>query len=100
MKSVSFFLRHPVQDWVQDEYTVVFLKLFTILYADDTVVFAESRAELQAAMHGMLHYCIMWKLDINVQKTKVVIYGSKPGVEELDFKFGEHNINVISDIHT
>ena len=68
-----------IQDWVQDEDTVVFLKLFTILYADDNVVFAESRAELQAAMHGMLHYCIMWKLDINVQKTKVVIYGSKPG---------------------
>ena len=67
-----------IQDWVQDEDTVVFLKLFTILYADDTVVFAESRAELQAAMHGMLHYCIMWKLDINVHKTKVVIYGSKP----------------------
>ena len=86
-----------IQDWVQDEDTVVFLKLFTILYADDTVVFAESRAELQAAMHGMLHYCIMWKLDINVQKTKVVIYGSKPGVKELDFKFGEHNINVISE---
>ena len=86
-----------IQDWVQDEDTLVFLKLFTILYADDTVVFAESRAELQAAMHGMLHYCIMWKLDINVQKAKVVIYGSKPGVKELDFKFGEHNINVISE---
>ena len=94
--SSSFNLIH-VQEWVQDEDNVVFLKLFTILYADDTVVFAESRAELQAAMHGMLHYCIMWKLDINVQKTKVVIYGSKPGVKELDFKFGEHNINVISE---
>ena len=86
-----------IQDWVQDEDTVVFLKLFTILYADDTVVFAESRAKLQAAMHGMLHYCIMWKLYINVHTTKVVIYGSKPGVKELDFKFGERNINVISE---
>ena len=86
-----------IQDGVQDEDTVVFLKLFTILYADDTVVFTKSRAELQAAMHGMLHYCIMWKLDINVHKSKVVIYGSKPGVKELDFKFGELNINVISE---
>ena len=82
------------QDWVQGEDPVVFLNLFTILYADDTVVFAESRAELQAALHGMLHYCIMWTLYINVHKTKVVIYGSKSGAKELDFK---HNINVISE---
>ena len=47
---------------------------------------AESRDELQAALHGMYHYCNLWKLDINVQKTKVVIYGSRPGRKEYDFK--------------
>ena len=27
-----------IQEWVQDEDTIVYLKLFTILYADDTVI--------------------------------------------------------------
>ena len=55
-----------ISEWVEDEDTVVYLKLFTILYADDTVIFAESRSEPQAALHGMHHYCNIWKLGINV----------------------------------
>ena len=62
-----------VENFVQDDDTVVYLKLFAILYADNTVIFAESRDELQAALNGMLHYCNIWKLEINSQKTKVVI---------------------------
>ena len=81
-----------IQDWVQDEDTIVYLKLFTILYADDTVIFAESRSELQAALHGMQHYCNLWKLRINTDKTKVVIYGGKGGKIEPVFKMGNHNI--------
>ena len=46
-----------IQEWVQDEDTIVYLKLFTILYADDTVIFAESRVELQAALYDMMHNC-------------------------------------------
>ena len=77
---------HLIEEWVQDEDTVVYLKLFTILYADDTVIMAESRDELQA-----------WKLDINVQNTKIVIYGSRPGRKEYDFKLGNNVISVESD---
>ena len=85
-----------IEDVVQDEDTVVYLKLFTILYADDTVIFAESRPELQAALNGMLHYCNSWKLGINNDKTKVVIFGSRPGKHEHDFMLGDQVINVIS----
>ena len=61
-----------ISEWVEDEDTVVYLKLFTILYADDTVIFAESMSELQAALHGMHHHCNIWKLGINIQKTTVL----------------------------
>ena len=78
-----------IQYWVQDEDTVVYLKLFTILYADDTVIFGESRHELQAVLNGMWHYCNVWKLDINSQKTKVVIYGNTPNYTEDKFRMGD-----------
>ena len=63
-----------VENFVQNEDTVVYLKLFTILYADDTVISAESRDELQAALNGMLHYCNIWKLEINSQKTSDYVW--------------------------
>ena len=39
-----------VQDFVQDEDTIVYLKLFALLYADDTIILAESKHDLQAAL--------------------------------------------------
>ena len=53
-----------------------------------------SRDELQAALNGMLHYCNIWKLEINSQKTKVVIYGSNGRSKVADFKFVNQFISV------
>ena len=44
------------------------------MYADDTVVFAESPASLQQALNCMNDYCELWQLHINTDKTKVVIF--------------------------
>ena len=35
----------------------VYFKLYILLYADDTVIFAESAEELQAALNAMFLYC-------------------------------------------
>jgi hypothetical protein len=66
-----------IQVYVHDGNTVLYLKLFALLYADDTIIMAKSRHELQAAMNGMFHYCNIWKLQLNTQNTKVVIFGSR-----------------------
>ena len=42
-----------IQKWVHDEDTIVFLKLFIILHADDVVIFAESRPEFQAEFQSL-----------------------------------------------
>ena len=73
------------------------MKLFTIIYADDTIIFVESRPELQAAMNGMFHYCNLWKMSVNSKKTKIVIYGSKGKLKEPNFKLGNLDINVVSE---
>lgn len=43
-----------------------YLKLFILLYADDTVIMAESARDLQHALHEFSVYCRKWK----VEKTK------------------------------
>ena len=52
----------------------VFFKLYLLLYADDTVIFAETPEELQIALGTMLLYCNTWQLQVNTSKTKVVIF--------------------------
>ena len=51
-----------------------FLYLFLLLYADDTIVLAECPEDLQRALDILKIYCEFWGLDINVRKTKVMIF--------------------------
>ena len=66
-----------IEEVNQTDDTVVYLKLLVLLYADDTIIMAESSQELQAALNGLNHYCQLWKLKVNVSKTKVVIFANR-----------------------
>jgi hypothetical protein len=52
----------------------IYLKLFVLLYADDTVIMAESREDLQAQLNGFGGYCKKWKLKVNAEKAKIFIF--------------------------
>ena len=41
----------------QTEDTVLYIKLFAILYADAKIILAESQHEMQAALNGLNHHC-------------------------------------------
>ena len=55
----------------------VFFKLYILLYADDTVILAESKEELQSALNAMYLYCKSWGLEVNPSKTKITIFRNK-----------------------
>ena len=48
------------------------LKLYVLLYADDTIIMAEGPNELQLALNALSEYCQAWKLTINIDKTKII----------------------------
>jgi hypothetical protein len=52
----------------------VYLKLFILLYADDTVIFSDNEEDLKIALNKFKEYCDQWKLNINVNKTKIMIF--------------------------
>ena len=58
--------------FLSDENTEHFLKIFVLLYADDTIVLAETADDLQKALNAVYDYCEMWQLTVNTEKTKVV----------------------------
>ena len=55
-------LSEDVASILNTEDIEVFFKLYILLYADDTVIFAESPEDLQTALDTMQLYCDTWKL--------------------------------------
>ena len=74
-----------------------FVKLFVLLYADDTIVMADSPQQLQSALNALHEYCNRWQLTVNVSKTKIVIFSRGKVRKYQDFTFGEGKLEVVQD---
>ena len=53
---------------------VTFIRLFTLLYADDTIILSESAQELQQALESVNKYCSLYNLTVNTNKTKIIVF--------------------------
>ena len=51
-----------------------FIKLLILMYADDTIILADSERNMQAALNALQVYCDTWKLEINCSKTKISVF--------------------------
>ena len=75
-----------------------YLKLLIIMYADDTVLFASSKENLQKCLNGLKQYCDKWKLQINTDKTKIIIFSKqKNNIENINFTIGDENIEIVKE---
>ena len=52
-------------------------KLLVLLCADDTVIMADSPENLQKCLDDFVEYCKTLRLNINYDKTKVLIFGAR-----------------------
>ena len=75
----------------------VYLKIFCLLYADDTLVLAESAAQLKKALNGLNSYCNKWALKVNLDKTKVIIFSKGKIRKHKSFAFGNNTVDVVED---
>ena len=58
-------------------WTKYIIKLLVILYADDTVILADSVEGMQNALDIIQTFCKIWKLEINIAKTKMMIFSKR-----------------------
>ena len=70
------------------------LKLFTLLFADDTIVLAETERELQSALDAVHEYCNNMHLTVNTQKTKVMVFSRGKVRKYQNFMFGGSILDV------
>ena len=63
-----------------------YLKIFIILYGDDTVILSESAEGLQEAISAFKEYCNIWKLIVITNKTTIVVFSKKKYKTNVVFK--------------
>ena len=91
------FLSDQINEQLSNDEVDVFLKLYLLLYADDTVVFAESQTGLQTALNCMLDYCKLWHLTVNTDKTKVVVFSRGKLRNKPVFYFNNAPLEAVDD---
>ena len=84
---------------VSSRYRQFLLYLFLLLYADDTVVLAECPEDLQRALDMLNIFCEFRGLDINVRKTKVMIFSRGKISKIPKFCFNEETVDVFRIIN-
>ena len=52
----------------------IMFELFVKLYADDTVLLSETKEGMQQSLDIFQLYCDLWKLDVNINKRKVMFF--------------------------
>ena len=57
-------------------------KLSSLLYADDRVILSQTATGLQNAINILNNFCNKWKLNVNLKKTKVVVFQKKQRKEQ------------------
>jgi hypothetical protein len=72
------------------------VKLFNILYADDTVILSESANDLQIAINLHKSNCDIWTLTVNTSKTKVLVF-SKGRQTQYSFTYSNENLEVVEE---
>jgi len=75
----------------------MFVKLVIPMYADDTVLLAESTDDLQKNLNifNILLYCEAWKLSINCSKSKVVILSKRKMKNPPVFTLNDEVIEIV-----
>ena len=71
------------------------LKLYLLLYADDIVIFSNTSEGLQNGLDILSEYCSKWKLTVNIDKTKIMVFrkgGSLP--RNMNFTYDGKNVKL------
>jgi hypothetical protein len=71
--------------------------LDTILYADDTVLLAESVAELHSELNYFYEYCEKWNLKVNTNNSKVMVFSKGRLLINSNFKMNNMELELVSE---
>ena len=59
-----------------DPVTLYSKKIHCLLYADDLILFSETEKGLQNCLNKLYDYCQDWKLNININRSKIMVFNN------------------------
>ena len=77
----------------------VYMNIFLLLYADDTVLMAETPEDLQKQLNIFHDYCLAWKLKVNIDKTKIVCFTNGRLPQNLQFTYSNSEIEIVKEFN-
>ena len=84
---------------IKDEELDTFLKLYVLLYADDSILLAESAEALQDALDALHEYCLLNEIIVNTdqskEKTKIIVFSRGKIRNKPDFTYGSEPIEIV-----
>ena len=75
--------------------TIDDIKLYILLFADEAVIFAKTPNALQSMINDMEHYCKLWDLKVNVNKSKIMIF-ERGRHTSFNFTYSNIKLDVVS----
>ena len=69
--------------------------LNSLMYADDIILFSNTKEGLQKSLNTCHQYFKTWKLQVNIKKTKVMVFNSSNKTIQ-SFHYGSENIEVVN----
>ena len=73
-------------------------KLNCLIYADDVFLLSESKEGLQSCLDSLNVYCDYWKLRINTEKTKVMVFSAgKIKTDNIKFTLNKSDIEIVDN---
>ena len=81
---------------VETGISVLDIKLFLLFYADDAVILADTAQGLQLGLDSLYEYCQRWKLKINTNKSKIMIFRKGSRLHRNIWKYGDESLEVVN----
>ena len=72
----------------------IYLKTFLLLYAADTVLMSENVDGMQTMLNVFSEYYNTWKLQVNIAKTKVVIFSKSKVTQNARFMSDNKELDI------
>ena len=67
-----------------------------LLFADDTVLFADTLEELQILMDNLQEYCCKWNVCVNITKTKSMVFKYGNRRENLNLQYNGSPLETVN----
>ena len=84
---------------VTDEITGTYLKILLLLYADDTLIIANDAESLQTSLTHLSEYCQKWKLTINIEKTKIMVFSKTQWKGNFIFQYEGKDLEIVQEYY-